>query len=66
MLLDFFVCNSVRIGQNFQNEVSMERCIFAEVAASPRNSFNWKLDGSKKENMHCSIENESDLSRPPG
>ena len=33
MLLVFFVCNSVRIGQNFQNKVSMERCIFAEVAA---------------------------------
>ena len=32
-MLLFYVCHSVRIGQNFQNEVWMERCIFAEVAA---------------------------------
>ena len=32
VLLVFFLCVTVRIGQNFQNEVWMERCIFAEVA----------------------------------
>ena len=29
----FFVCNSVRIGQSFHNEVSVERSIFADVVA---------------------------------
>ena len=29
----FFVCNSVRIGQSFRNEVSVERSIFADVVA---------------------------------
>ena len=30
----FFVCvlNSVKIGQNFQNKVSVERSVFADVA----------------------------------
>ena len=33
---NFFVCvlNSVKIGQNFQNEVSVERSVFADVAES--------------------------------
>ena len=29
----FFVCNSVRIGQSFRNEVSVEISIFADVVA---------------------------------
>ena len=29
----FCECNSVRIGQNIQNEVSLERSIFADVVA---------------------------------
>ena len=32
-MLPFCECNSVRIGQNIQNEVSLERYIFADVVA---------------------------------
>ena len=32
-MLPFWECNSVRIGQNIQNEVSLERYIFPDVVA---------------------------------
>ena len=56
----FCECNSVRIGQNIQNGVSLERSIFADVVAYQFVNFNWKLNGSTKENMHRSIWNEND------
>ena len=57
----FCECNSVRIGQNIQNKVSLERSIFTDIAAYQFN-LNWKVNGSRKENMHCSIWNENDQS----
>ena len=50
-----FVCNLVRIDQNIQNEVLAEITIFAEVVAYQLISLNWKLNGSRKENMHRSM-----------
>ena len=32
-MLPFCECNSVKISQNIQNEVSLERSIFADVVA---------------------------------
>ena len=61
--LFFCKCNSVRIGQNIQNEVSVERSIFTDVVAYQLISLNWTLTGSKKENMYRSIWNENDQSR---
>ena len=46
----FCECNVVGISQNFQNEVSLE--IFADVVAYQFINLKWKLNGSKKENMH--------------
>ena len=43
-------CNCVRIGQNIENEVSLERPIFG------------KLNASRKEDMHRSIWKENDKS----
>ena len=59
----FCECNSVRIGQNIQNEVSVERSIFTDVVAYQLISLNWTLTGSKKENMYRSMWNENDQSR---
>ena len=56
----FYECNSVRIGQNIQNEVSLERSIFADVVANQFINLNGKLIGSRKEDMHRSIWNEND------
>ena len=38
--LFFCECNSVRIGQNIQNEVSVERSIFTDVVAYQLISLN--------------------------
>ena len=48
----FFVCvlNSVKTGQNFQNEVSVERSVFADVAESylgPRENTRIDTYGTK-------------------
>ena len=41
----------------------MERSLFADVFYHLVTcSFNWKLNGSRKENMHCSLWNENDQS----
>ena len=40
----------VRVGQNIQNELSLERYIFAaDVVAYQLINFNWKLNGSREE-----------------
>ena len=44
-VITFFCrCNSVRIGQNIQNEVSLERHIFADAVAYQFINLNWKLN----------------------
>ena len=65
-MLPFCECNSVKISQNIQNEVSLERSIFADVVAYQFINLNWKLNGSRKENMHRSIWNENGQSGRPG
>ena len=41
----------------------MERSLFADVFYHLVTcSFNWKLNGSRKENMYCSLWNENDQS----
>ena len=62
-MLPFCECNSVRIGQNIQNEVSLERPIFADVGAYYFINLNGKLNASRKEDMHRSMWNENDSSR---
>ena len=57
-------CNSVRIGQNIQNEVALERYIFADVVAYQFVNLNWKLNGSGEECIHRSIWVVYDPSRP--
>ena len=47
----------VRIGQNIQTEVLVERSIFADVFYH-LDSLNWKLNWSRKEIMHSSIWNK--------
>ena len=59
-MLLFCECNSVRIGQNIENEVSVERFIFAYVVAY---QLIRTLNGSRMENMHRSIWNENDPRR---
>ena len=59
----FCMCNSVRIGQNIQNEVLQKRSIFADVVAFQFLNLNGKLNGSRKEDIHRSIWNENDSSR---
>ena len=58
----FCKCNSVRICQNIQNDVSLERSIFADAVTYQFINFNWKLNGSREENMHWSIWNKNDQS----
>ena len=65
-MLHFCECNSVKISQNIQNEVWLERSIFADVVAYQFINLNWKLNGSRKENIHRSIWNENDQSGRPG
>lgn len=62
-MLLFCECNSVRIGQNIENEVSVERFILADVVAYQLISINLTLNGSRKENMHRFIWNENDPRR---
>lgn len=62
-MLLFCECNSVRIGQNIENEVSVERFILADVVAYQLISINLTLNGLRKENMHRSIWNENDPRR---
>ena len=50
----FSVCKFVWTGQNIQTEVLVERSIFADVFHH-LDSLNWKLNWSRKENMHHSI-----------
>ena len=64
--LPFCECNSVKISQNIQNEVSLERSIFADVVVYQFINLNRKLNGSRKENIHRSIWNENDQSSRPG
>ena len=65
-MLPFCECNSVKIGQNIQNEVSLERSIFANVVAYQFINLNEKLNGSRKENIHRSMWTENDQSSRPG
>ena len=65
-MLPFCECNSVKISQNIQNEVSLERSIFAEVVAFQFINLNRKLNGSRKENVHRSMWKENDQSSRPG
>ena len=65
-MLPFCECNSVRISQNIQNEVSLERSIFADVVAYQFINLNRKLNGSRKENIHRSMWKENDQSSRPG
>ena len=58
----FGECTSVTIGQNIQNEISLERSIFADVVAYQFINLNGKLNGSRKEGMHRSIWKENDQS----
>lgn len=39
-LFGFFVCNSITFGQNFQNEVWVERSLFGDVIAYQLSSLN--------------------------
>ena len=48
-MLPFCACNSVRIAQNIQNEVLLERYIFADVVAYQFINLKWKLNGSREE-----------------
>ena len=58
-----FVCNSVRIGQNFLNEVPVESSILANCAHYHFiHSLNRKLNGYRKDNMHGFIWNKNDQS----
>ena len=57
----FLVCSSGRIGQNFQNEVSVIRSIVPEFVAQQLNNLNRKLRGvriSEIINLHRSVWNE--------
>ena len=65
-MLPFCECNSVKISQNIQNEVSLERSIFADVVAFQFINLNPKLNGSRKENIHRSMWKENDQSSRPG
>ena len=65
-MLPFCECNSVKISQNIQNEVSLERSIFADVVAFQFINLNRKLNGSRKENIHRSMWKENDQSSRPG
>ena len=58
----FRQCNSVRIGQDIQNEVSLERCICADVVAYQFINLNWEQNGSRKEDVRRSTWNENDQS----
>ena len=61
-MLPFCECNSVKISQNIQNEVSLERSIFADVVAYQFINLNRKINGSGKENIYRSIWNANDQS----
>ena len=65
-MLPLCECNSVKISQNIQNEVSLERSIFADVVAYQFINLNRKLNGSGNQNIHRSIWNENDDSNRPG
>ena len=65
-MLPFCECNSVKISQNIQNEISLERSIFADVVAYQFINLNRKLNGSRKENIHRSMWKENDQSSRPG
>ena len=65
-MLPFCECNSVKISQNIQNEVSLERSIFPDVVAYQFINLNRKLNGSRKENIHRSMWKENDQSSRPG
>ena len=57
--------NSVRIGHSIQNEVSLERSIFAaDVVADQFINLNWKLTGSREEYIHRAIWDGNDPNRP--
>ena len=55
--------NLNRIGQNLQNEVPVKRSIHAEFSNYHLNSLNGKLNGSRQDNMHGSIQTKNDQSR---
>ena len=48
MLLVFFVCNSVMIGQNVLNEVSGESSMVADFAYYHLNNLSGKLNWSRR------------------
>ena len=60
-MLPFCECNSVKISQNIQNQVSLERSIFADAVAFQFINLNRKLNGSRKENIHRSMWKEACL-----
>ena len=62
----FCECNSVKISQNIQNEVPLERSPFADVVAYQFINLNRKINGSGKENIYRSIWNEDDQGSRPG
>ena len=52
----FCECNSVRVSQNIPKwGISLERSIFADVVAYQFININWKLNGSGKNCIHCTI-----------
>ena len=51
----FFVCNSVRIGQNVLNEVSGESSMVADFAYYHLNNLSGKLNWSRRNSMQRSI-----------
>ena len=59
--------NSVRIGHSIQNEVSLERSIFAaDIVTDQFINLNWKLTGSREEYIHRAIWDGNDPNRPKG
>lgn len=48
--------NSVLIGQNIQNKLSVEKSIFVDVIAYQLISLNGKLNVFREENMHHSFD----------
>ena len=44
----FFMCNPLKIGQNFQTEVLVEKSTFSDNAAYQLNSLNWKINGPER------------------
>ena len=59
----FSQCNYVRIGQTIQNEISLERSIFADVVAYQFINWNWEQNGCGKEDVRRSENDQSNRRR---